>query len=161
MYQIFFKIYLFLQKHLPNLYELRTWHEKMIFWHSFRCFFIRSLATETHWRPPSFRLVLLWIQTMWGLEKSRQAVVHSAVRCQSTFQSVSDHVPDRVWWVTGSQMGPLYLSFWVYSWRHHSGQISKTIALYDTGRGEFPPHKSEVETERTLVVNRHPGAWLI
>jgi hypothetical protein len=157
---------LILQKLLPNLFELLTWRKKITFWCPFWLFFVRSPAAETHCRPPPpFHLVLLWIQTTRGREKSRRAMVRSPEQYQSTFQSVSGCRPCRVREVMGSQSGPLFLSFLVYSWRHtFLGRFQNCSALWNyakTGRDEFTPHKSEVKTKRTLVVNGHPGPWLI
>ncbi len=114
--------------------------------------------------PPPLRLVLLCIQTTLGQEKS--AVVCSAVRHQSTFQSVSGHGPHRVWGMAGSQSGPLSLSFLLYSWRRTVlGRFLKpqrSMTHYaKTGRGEFTPHENEVKTERTPVLNILPRSLLI
>jgi hypothetical protein len=66
------------------------------------------------------------------------------------FQSVSCPRPLRVRGEAGSQSGRILML------PHHSGQITKTTALYTyaskTGRGEFTSHESEVKTEGTPVV---------
>jgi hypothetical protein len=98
---------------------LNFWHDVKK-WHFDFHFDIFSSEVGT-WRqivnPPSFRLVLLCIQTTRGREKSRRSMVCSPVRGQSTFQSVSGRGPRGVRGVAGSQSGPLSLSFLVYSWR--------------------------------------------
>jgi hypothetical protein len=119
--------------------------------------------------PPPFRLVLLCIQTTQEREKSRWAVVHSAVQRQSTFQSVSGRGPRRVRGVAGSQSGLLSLSFLLYSWRctilgrFQKPQRSMTSMTHyaKAGRGEFTPRESEVKTERTPVLNVLPAPQLI
>ncbi len=166
MCRIFLKIDLFLQKRLANLFELLTWCKKMMFCHPFWCFFIRSQAAETYCWPPPPRLVLLCIQTTRGQEKSRWAVVRTAVRRQSTFQSVSSWGLRRMRGVAGSQSGPLSLTFLVYCWRRTvlcrftKPQCSMTHYA-KTGRGEFTPREMEVKTERTPVLNVRPGPGLI
>jgi hypothetical protein len=101
----------FLQKSLPNLFEL--WHDikKWCFDIHFDVFCVRSPVVVRPCRPPCFRLVLLLIQTTRALEQSPWAVVHSAVWSQSTFQSVSGPEPRRVQGDAGSQSGPLSRSF--------------------------------------------------
>ncbi len=129
--------------------------------------FLSEVGPQRHIaEPPPFRLVLPWIQTTWWREKSRRAVVRSAVRRQSTFQSVSSRGPRRVRGVAGSQSGPLSLSFLLYSWRRTVlGRFPKpqrSMTHYaNTGRGEFTPRESEVKTELTPVLNILPGPRLI
>ncbi len=48
-------VYLFLQKHLPNLLELLTWPQKMTYWRTFWRIFIKSVhgtTQSTPWPPP-------------------------------------------------------------------------------------------------------------
>ncbi len=85
---------LFLQKRLPILFELLTWHQKMTFWHPFWRFFVRTSVGSLLCRHPRFRPVLLLLQTTQAQEKSCQAVVRSAVRCQ--LNSDQFLVPSRV-----------------------------------------------------------------
>ncbi len=97
MYWIYiYKKHLFLQTCLQNLFELLTWTQKMMFWHTFWCIFVRISATAPPCRPPSFCSVLLLLQTTRRREKSRPAVIRSPVKCQLTFQSVSGLRPSRV-----------------------------------------------------------------
>jgi hypothetical protein len=44
--------YLFLQKRLPDLFELMTWPQKMTFWHPFWHIFVRNQAAASPAEPP-------------------------------------------------------------------------------------------------------------
>ncbi len=77
-YFIFF-LYLFLQKRLPDLFELLTWPQKMMFWHLFWCISVRSKAAESSAAPPpSARFY--WIYSRFERGRS-SAGPWSAVRC--------------------------------------------------------------------------------
>ncbi len=86
LYNVLFFLDVFLQKHLPNLYKLLTWHQKTMFWwpfwHPFWSFFVRTSVTLLLCRHPRFRPVLLLLQTTWVQEKSRRAMVRSVVQRQ-------------------------------------------------------------------------------
>jgi hypothetical protein len=147
---------------------LNFWHDikKWRFDVHFDVVFFQKSGREDILPTAPFHLVLLWIQTTWWREKSHRAVVRSAVRRQSTFQSVSGCGPRRVRGVTGSQSGPLSLSFLLYSWRRTVlGRFPKpqrSMTHYaNTGRGEFTPRESEIKTERTPVLNILPRPRLI
>ncbi len=111
------KGYLFLQKHLPNLFEPHRGGQKIMLWCTFWWMCIKSSA-GTPAAVPRFRSVLLLFQTTQRKEKSWHPVVPSMVRCQSGFQSVSCLRPYRVQGVVGPHLFPLSGSFKVNWWRH-------------------------------------------
>jgi hypothetical protein len=119
-----------------NLFELLTWHQKMMFFlHPFSCIFVRRPAAPPPCWPPPFRSVLLFFQTTHGWEKSGRAMVRSPVWHQSVFQSVSSPGPHRVRGMTVSLLGPLSCFSLFLSGQqvlHRSEQTPKTIALYYT-----------------------------
>ncbi len=82
IYQIFILFDLFLQKHLPNLFELLTWPQKMTFWRTFWRFFVRNSVASLLCRHPRFRPVLMLLQTTRAREKSGRTEVRSAERRQ-------------------------------------------------------------------------------
>jgi hypothetical protein len=77
-----FFLNLFLQKRLPDIFELLTWPQKITFKRPFWRFFVRNPTATSPAEPPPFRPVLLFIQTTWAREKSRRAVLRSTVRRQ-------------------------------------------------------------------------------
>ncbi len=111
-YLIFF--YLFLQKRLPDLFELLTWPQKIRFWHPFWCI---SAGFHCYYRSP---------------EAGRSPAGHwSTVWCGASkkFQSVSGRGPCRVWGEAGSQLGVLSLSFQLDSRRRTNlGNFPKPAA---------------------------------
>ncbi len=74
-------LYPFLQKHLPDLFELLTWPQKMRFWHPFWRIFVIILATASPTEPPPSARFYYYYRSPEG-GRSR-AVVRSSVRRQS------------------------------------------------------------------------------
>jgi hypothetical protein len=93
-------------------------------------------------------------------EKSRWAIVHSALWHQSILQ------PILVWGpiecggrrVLSRACSLLFLS--VLMLPHHSGQISETTALYITHVPNIGRSEREIKTEQTPVVDGLPGPQL-
>jgi hypothetical protein len=88
-----------------------TWSQRMTIWWTFKNIFVRSPVSAPLCRPPSFRSVLLQLQTIRGREKSGWAVVRSLAQRQSEFQSVSSPGLWRVQGMAGSQSGLVSSSF--------------------------------------------------
>jgi hypothetical protein len=108
---------------------LNFWHDvKKLHLTSILTFFVRSSVAARFCRPPRFRPVLLCLQTTWARQKSRWAVVCSAVQRQSTFQSVPVPGSRRVWGEAGSQSGLSLLFLSVLP--HGYGQKTETALLY-------------------------------
>jgi hypothetical protein len=150
---------LFLQNRLPNLFELLTWPQKMMFWRPFWHFL--SAVSHGATLPISlFHSVLLLIQTTWAGKKSRRAVVRSPVRHRSTLQLVSGTGLRRVQWgrqilsraCSLSNCTTGVASFWT-----NSGNRSILTHLANTRGGPLRPGVARSKTEWALVLDSPPG----
>jgi hypothetical protein len=138
--------------------------KKMTFWRPFWRFFVRSRAAETYCHPPPFHLILLCIQTTREREKSRRAVVHSAVPRQSSFQSVSSCWPRRVrGWRVLSRAHSLSLSYCIAGTAPFWADFRNRSALWHTMQrpGEVSLHlvkaRSKLNGRWYLTYFPHPG----
>ncbi len=163
LYIGFLKIYLFLQKCLPNLFELLIWCQKMMFWHPFKCFFVRSSVAAGTGDPLPFGFTAITDRVR---EKSSRAIVHTP-QCTVTpvnFTISSGPGPQGVWGGGGFSVGPALCSFWVcWCCRTILGKFMKpqrSITHVPNTWSEFTLHKREVKTEQTPVVDRLPGPQL-
>jgi hypothetical protein len=156
----FLKNYLFLQKRLPNLFELLNRRQKGHFVVHFDLFLSEVWSLHDPALPP-FRSVLLLLQTTRGWEKSRRAVVCSPVRRKSTFQSVSHPRLCRLrgWWVLSWACSLVLLKwtagsalFWVNSWNNNT--------LWHTGGGtlRLSVCKVTLSGPQCLTVLPDPGS---
>ncbi len=89
---------LFLQKRLPDLFELLTWCQKMMLWHPFSYIFIRSPAAAPPYRTLPFHLVLLLLQTTQGRRSPGGGPQSSAAPARNQFL-VSGCIEHSGWWV--------------------------------------------------------------
>ncbi len=119
------KKYLFLQKCLPNFFELHAGCQKMMFWHTFRHIYIKNLtAAPPHW--PHFHSALLLFHTT----KDREAPTSSGLQSEEVRVRIPISFrpgPYRVW-VASPQLSLLSSSFYVEC----SGQIHENAVLYYT-----------------------------
>jgi hypothetical protein len=123
---------LFLQKCLPNVCELLTWYHKLTFWHPFLCVVVRSLAVATLCQPPpSSRFYCYYRPLKGGTSPARQ---WSVVR-RSTSQN-SNQFPVLGCAECGGAGSSVELALLLFPIRKpalcRSGQITKTVTLYDT-----------------------------
>ncbi len=127
-----FKKVTFLQKRLPNLFELLTWPQKMMFWCPFWPFFVRSSVTTRPCGPPA--------SVGFTVITDHPSAGEVLLGCGPQFGAVPVNILISFWsWAAksagggGFSVGPalsLFLS--VLMLLQRSGRISKIAAPYYT-----------------------------
>jgi hypothetical protein len=96
IYRNFFKIYLFLQKLLPNLFELLMWPQKMMFRRQFFFFFCHRFSLDALLRTPPLLSGFTAITDHLSIRKVRPGPGPQCSAAPVSIRSVSDPRPRRV-----------------------------------------------------------------